>query len=780
MPHPPRTPAPPERLADEATGEAIDWGGKTLAGRYRVLGLLGAGGMGFVLRAHDEHLNCDVVIKVPRPSVAHNTGFAARFSREVRALVQLSHPHVVKIMDVGTHDNLPFAVLQFLPGGSLRERLERDGPSTPRELKRWLPAVAEALDFIHAEKQVHRDVKPDNILFDQRGNAFLGDFGVVKVLTEQEKAQRKTMMTKEGAIVGTPHFMAPELLLGQPFDGRVDQYALAVTVFACLAGRFPFDGDAPAAVFIKHASEPPPRLIDLVAGVPAGLSAAVEKALAKKQEERFATCTDFARAVFSAIVAGQTRTAPGVRMPTGVAPRPAPPPTLAIDPEEERPAVTARKEKTRRPKELPRTKGFQKGLLMGAAGGLVVVAVLGATLPFVLGGRRAAVTEPPPEEPARQPATASLKPPVAVKQPDRSPPPEPPRTVEVPRVPAPKATPPPPDDTAKPVPVLAAERVLSHPDMVWTVAVAGDGRTFLCAGGIDGGRPSNNTDLYLWAADGGDEPLKVLRGHASRVTAVALSADGKRAVSGDDQGTVILWSTETGQAIRMFVKVHRPGTEGVALSPDGKYYASGGRDKKVRVWTTESGKSRWVLDGHTDTVLMLAFSPDGRTVASGSQDKTVRVWDLRTGEALHALSGHQDFVRGLAYSPDGKSLVTAGSGGFRNGRWDAGSDNDIRVWDVATGKQTFRFPTPGHSVRFLATTPDGRHALTGGQDRRVILWDLRTGKEAARLEGHDNFVLGVAVFPDGTQAVSGSSDKTVRLWKLPPPGPLVKKPAIAP
>jgi serine/threonine-protein kinase len=288
------------------TTDTATWVGQTLSGdRYQVTAKLGEGGMGLVYRALDRRLDAEVVIKVPRRAMLDDPAFAGRFAREVRSLVQLVHPHIVKVMDAGEHDGLPFAVMQYLPGGSLRDR-QPAGPGGERlplpgeNLRAWLGAVADALDFIHRKGYVHRDVKPDNILFDAEGHAHLSDFGVAKVLPQEGRRKKNTALTGAGMILGTPHFMAPELILGQPVDGRVDQYALAVMVYELLSGRYPFDGDTPITIYVQHTTEEPVPLERALPGVPEGLASAVRKALAKEPGERYADCASFARAALAA------------------------------------------------------------------------------------------------------------------------------------------------------------------------------------------------------------------------------------------------------------------------------------------------------------------------------------------------------------------------------------------------------------------------------------------------------------------------------------------------
>jgi len=290
------------------TTQATDWIGLTLAGgRYKITAKLGEGGMGSVYRALDQNIDSEVVIKVPRQAMMEDPDFAGRFTREIRSLVKLSHPHIVKVTDVGTFEETPFAVMQFLPGGTLDDHrpVGPDGlplPVDPLKVPGWLSAVAGALDYVHAQGYVHRDVKPGNILFDAEGHAFLSDFGVAKVLASSpETKSTQTAMTGAGMVLGTPEYMAPELIMGEPFDGRVDQYALAVTVYELLCGRRPFESDAKTKLLVLHTSKAPPRLTRWCPALPEGLSQAVLTGLAKDPKERYRTCAALAAAVVAEV-----------------------------------------------------------------------------------------------------------------------------------------------------------------------------------------------------------------------------------------------------------------------------------------------------------------------------------------------------------------------------------------------------------------------------------------------------------------------------------------------
>jgi serine/threonine-protein kinase len=295
----------------------VDWIGRVIAdGRYEILSRLDEGSMGLVYRAYDRRLETDVVIKFPSISALalNSPELLARFGTEIRSLVRLSHPHVVKILDVGEIEGLPYVVMQYLAGGSLKARMEsgeggRAQPMSVESLKSWLPAVAGALDFLHGENHVHRDVKPGNILFDQHNNAFLGDFGLIKVLTGGDAPRREGSMTAAGVLLGTPNYVAPEVVMGREYDGRADQYSLAMTVHEVLAGKNVMEGPTPSATMVNHTNIDAPPLIELASSIPVRLSDAVQRALSKDPQLRFDDCSTFASEVIAAFALPKSRPA---------------------------------------------------------------------------------------------------------------------------------------------------------------------------------------------------------------------------------------------------------------------------------------------------------------------------------------------------------------------------------------------------------------------------------------------------------------------------------------
>ncbi|MEQ9410822.1 MAG: serine/threonine-protein kinase [Fuerstiella sp.] len=282
--------------------------GTTLCGeRYHVQSMLGEGSMAFVYRAFDSRLDTAVVIKVPRPDKIADPEFQARFSRESQLMVRLAHPHVVKILDVGAHEKIPFVVMQFLSGGTLKDQMNaairENRVISPTSLKRWVREIARALDFVHTQHIVHRDVKPANIIFDEHGNAFLSDFGLTKILYGDHR-DLNSGETAAGFVVGTPNYVAPEIVLGQPYDGAADQYSLGITIYHALTGSAPMQGASSSATMVNQTQKILPLLSDVRTDLPQSVALAVNRSIHKQPSERFPSCEAFADAVLAGLHSG--------------------------------------------------------------------------------------------------------------------------------------------------------------------------------------------------------------------------------------------------------------------------------------------------------------------------------------------------------------------------------------------------------------------------------------------------------------------------------------------
>ncbi|MCY2991083.1 MAG: protein kinase, partial [Planctomycetota bacterium] len=354
-----------------------------------------------------------------------------------------------------------------------------------------------------------------------------------------------------------------------------------------------------------------------------------------------------------------------------------------------------------------------------------------------------------------------------------------------------------------------------HESAVQGVAFSPDGRLALSGYWFD-------ATVRLWDVETGQE-LRQLDGHTEAVRTVAFSPDGRLALTGSEDRTMRLWDVARGKQLRAYS--HPTGVITVAFSPDGRRALSGsggkmmpdghsidaGYDYTVRLWDVVRGDLLAQADtfgapvlrvtfapdgraalvgstdrtmrlfklpeppslqitevrsflGHTDRVAQAVFSPDGRQALSRSADGTVRLWDVTSGKEIRHFEGHHEIPGCVAFSPDGQLALSGAWGELKDGNLVSG--REIRLWDVATGKEIRRFQGHTSSVRAIAFTPDGRQFISASNDSTLRLWDTQIGRELRVFQGHDGMINDMALSADGCHVLSGGQDKTVRLWDV--------------
>ena len=259
--------------------------GQVIAGRYRVLRKLGAGGMADVYLAEDSTLGRRVAVKVLLQRYAGDAQFVERFRREAQAAARINHPNIVNIYDWGPVDGTYYIVMEYVEGETLKDHIRREGRYGPGEAVRIALELLGAVQVAHAVHIVHRDIKSQNILIDTAGAVKVTDFGIAKADDSQ--------MTEAGSILGTAQYLAPEQAKGEPVDERTDLYSVGVVVYEMLTGSLPFHGDSAVTVALKHVNEQPPEPVELVPGLPYSLNQIVLKALAKDPDLRYRTAAEF-------------------------------------------------------------------------------------------------------------------------------------------------------------------------------------------------------------------------------------------------------------------------------------------------------------------------------------------------------------------------------------------------------------------------------------------------------------------------------------------------------
>lgn len=263
-----------------------------IAGRFRIEGEIGTGGMGTVYRATHLGLERPVAVKIIKPEFAADRDVAERFLREARTMARLRHKHAAMIFDAGSlPDGRHFIIMEFVQGLTLSDVLAREGRFSPERAVRIAIEICDVLEEAHQLGIIHRDLKPSNIMLNERGVCVL-DFGVAKVLASPTESTSTHVTTGSGHIVGTPRYMSPEQCLGQRVGARSDLYSLGVLLFEMLAGRPPFIDVLPSAVLVKQATAPAPPLPRLRPDVPRPLALAVHAMLAKRPEDRPRTAAD--------------------------------------------------------------------------------------------------------------------------------------------------------------------------------------------------------------------------------------------------------------------------------------------------------------------------------------------------------------------------------------------------------------------------------------------------------------------------------------------------------
>jgi WD40 repeat protein len=295
----------------------------------------------------------------------------------------------------------------------------------------------------------------------------------------------------------------------------------------------------------------------------------------------------------------------------------------------------------------------------------------------------------------------------------------------------------------------------------WAIAMTPDGKRAVSA-------YSDNT-LRVWDLENG-RVLRTLGGHSGIVSGVAVTAEGNLAVSSSRDNKLKVWDLDTGSLLHTLIG-HTGWVNAVAVTPDGKRAVSASWDRTLKVWDLESGRVLYTLKGHSNPVFGMALTPNSKWAISASWDKTLKVWNLESGQSpmrsgharrdkgtvimpLRTLEGHLNYVDGAAVTPDGKWAISASS------------DKTLKVWELETGRVLRTLEGHTSSVEGVAVTPNGKRAVSASRDHTLKVWDLDSGLVLSTLKGHYDIVWGAAVTPDGRRAVSASSDGTLKVWDI--------------
>jgi eukaryotic-like serine/threonine-protein kinase len=726
-------------------------------GSYRVLKLLGAGGMGVVFLADDPRLKRRIALKVIKPQLVKRREVHERFMREAQAVARVEHDNIVTIFQVDEDRGVPFLAMPLLRGESLEQRLKRTrGPLPMDETLRLAREIASGLAAAHDHGLVHRDIKPGNIFLSVvhrpsstddsvtlnqndppkpapndhgQSKVKILDFGLARAMQSDEAG-----LSHQGQIIGTPAYMAPEQGRGQPVDHRADLFSLGCVLYRMTTGKAAFRGADFVSLLLSVAMDAPPPARELNPAVPPALVRLIDRLLAKNAEDR----PPSAHAVVKAIE-----------------------------------AIERERAEARRPK------ASRRALLIGTTAVLFAALLLGASLAWWL--KRAPVhpQEKPGEitfvfdEPGVQlalqrndeaekiidlkdslkqtlpPGTYRLRP--TVRKEGRE------------LVPAELNVKPGETRTITLRLVGQIAKVGSFGRAVKGVAASPkkDDPTIV-ASSLD-----EHTVLGVWDGKSDDVKFPVRDDKEAdtyqSMSSIAFAPDATHAATagGNKQSpdnSIHVWLINQPRPKLLYrLRGHGVQVYGVAYAPDGKHLISGADGGEVFIWNLNKFGERFSLEGHTDIVKGVAFSADSKRALTGGSDKLAIVWNAETGKKIQPLQ-HPDQVQVLAvaFGPGATEATTAGSDGL------------IRIWDLKSDK--IRELT-GHQggVKSVVVSPDGKRLLSGGEDGTIRLWDAETGREIypSPFKAGDKAINSVAFTAEGRRAVSGGSDGTLRLWELP-------------
>ncbi|RSM67936.1 hypothetical protein DMB66_14560 [Actinoplanes sp. ATCC 53533] len=649
-----------------------------VAGRYRLERALGRGGMGAVWVAHDSLLGRDVAVKeILFPAAGHGSvdpgdPLIKRALREAQAAARLRHPSIVTVHDVIIEDGRPWIVMELVGGQSLADEIRARGLLTEQRTAEIGVRVLDALRAAHRGGILHRDVKPANILLDS-DRVVLTDFGIAAI-------DDATALTRTGQMVGSPAFMAPERINGEPATTATDLWALGVTLYLAVTGRSPFQRDDTQGTLAAILTSKP------AAPAHAGRLWPVIKGLLEKDPGRRLTAE------------------PALKLLAAVAQRPAP---------------TAAQKRRRRPL-------WSTSVTLDAP--LATIAATTASAPPVDIDTITALVPPEPSRRRRAwigiaaAGVAALVVTFAVVAT---------RSRE-----EPEAAPSPAPSSASAEPSREQYRgaLLGHGEIVLAVAFSPDGKT-LASGASD-------RTIRLWDTATG-QSVSTMKEHLDSVLDLAFSPDGKLLASAghSDDASVLLWQTGAWKRVaKLNPKIES--VQAVAFSPDGGTIAAGGIGGPVVLWDARTLTERARLSGHRNGTYDVAFSPDGKTLASGGNDGSVRVWNASNGRLVKALPGPSPM--GVAFSPDGKLLAAGGTDGevrlwstvdwragtaltrsdaliesvdfSRDGGWlIAGTESELGmpVWQIATGRLIRTVNVNDEWPMIVRVSPDGASVATG-------------------------------------------------------------------
>lgn len=712
-------------------------------GHYRLVHLLGQGGFAEVYLGEHIHLHTHVAVKVLQTKLADEDVLA--FKREAQTVARLLHPNIVRVLDFGVEDTIPYLVMDYAPNGTLRNAFAKGSQIPLPTVVSFTKQVAEALQYAHDQRLIHRDIKPENMLLGRNGEALLSDFGIALV-------QQSSRSQSAQNIAGTIAYMAPEQIQAHPCAAS-DQYALGIVVYEWLCGTRPFGGSY-SEIAVKQSLVPPPPLHIYTPTLSPAVEQVVMHALQKDPRQRFADVRTFALALEQAAHQPEAQH----YLSTVVRPHPVPPssPPASAMPFTFIPTS---------PTPLAQPRAFDPGSPLYSPRSPYPVSAQQAQPPYPYappvsqyGGQPVFDPSLPKREQKRRSSrrafliggAVALVAGGAIAT----------EAILTRLVPMAQSSLHPLNQVLGNIPPAGSNpyRLQATPELtyahhtalVWIVRWSPDGK-YIASGSQDG-------TMLVWRADSGETTLSVRSTVQPAQSddypwSIAWSPrrDQKVAVSFVD-GTIQVLDASSGQRISS-LNAPAPVVTKLAWSPGEHYLAVGGSDSIVRVYEYPGWKVVTTYQEHTDTIKALAWALDGQTIASGSEDTTIRLWEPLSGHTKLIYKGHSNGIGSLSWSSDGTRLVSTAS------------DQTAKVWQVSTGTTLYTYNPPGGApIGEASWSHNDRTIAVYGGDANIYLLDALTGKVKGSY--FTGVVYSLSWSPDDTRIVTGSYNKVAQIWRI--------------
>lgn len=725
-------------------------------GQYLLLELLGEGGMAKVFNAFDSRMERNVAIKVILPSKRSSKTFLEQFEMEAKALASLTHTNIVKVLNYGVENEQPFLVMEYIPGGTLKEAVTQKLPwQTAAAI---LAPIARALEYVHRQQIVHRDVKPSNILLQEDFQPMLSDFGILKLLENKDEK----MSSAIGVGVGTPEYMPPEQGMGKEVDFRADIYSLGLVFYELVTGQKPFTADTPMAMVIKHVTDEIPRPTKIDRRIPPFVERAILRAVQKNPQDRYASMGEFAD-VLELIALGE-------KAPVRKILR-----------------LTEKRTKKQRPT-----------LLLVLSFLFLVAAAVAAW-----GYRQFGAAPTPSAAPQIVPSTL------------------PPATATFTETDTPSARPTltaaPPTSTSTPARNDGGSLTLLNtpfPAVRTTefkeIARWGIGGVNTLAWSPQGDAIALGTTNGIFIYDSQTRDLKHFIDTQFNVIVMAFNLDGSAIIAGSPNGYAGIWDIASGASLRRITPLTLLRSQAVnldsavsaiAYSPNGKNFAIGYRNGRIYYYASNQEAPLAILQEYP-AIEDLVISGDGRFLYTSNGGRTIALWDIQLQKKTAELTNPGAISR-LKLSRSRKFLLAGGNTsavylwdmeeqrhvstfpnlGSSAAAFDFSYDDKYLLIGLTNGSlKAFQVPQPGdyskiqtplfstpaytEPIRAVALSPTQLIAATGNWEEGLKLWDILSGENIFSLNQSMRAINEIYFSKNGNWLATSHEGNTVRIWRL--------------